>query len=238
MSDDTLATLEIDGRLDELEKRIASDLGDGRGNGNIWRTIKDLTTENTKLKETLVELLRKQKDANDAVNLRLVQFDEMSEKCKIAIKQSEETNQLQAKQIQELIDLDEKQQRHIDALADRLNGKGLVQVDPYEKVVSQVRQILESMQGGEGQLSFAQVRNSIQQTQFLGKVLYGAIGLFGVGAVSAAGLTLFGGEKIAPEVKSLQEASTEVKADVKELRGRMDRDLINRANRIEGSPKP
>jgi hypothetical protein len=228
MNDETLTSLEIDGRLDELEKRVASDLGDGRSNGNVWRTIKELTDENTKLKETLTELLRKQKEANDKYNLRVAQIEDALEKGKLTITKLEEINQLQSKQIAELVDLDEKQQRHIDALADRLNGRGLVQVDPYEKVVSQVRQILESLQGGEGQLSFPQVRNSIQQTQFLGRVLYGAIGLFGVGAVSAAGLTLFGGEKIAPEVKALQDKVQDATGEIKTLRDRFDADLARR----------
>jgi hypothetical protein len=228
MTDQTLTSLEIDGRLEELEKRVSSDLGDGRGSGNVWRITKDLTAENIKLKDTLAEVLRKQKESNDKYDLRIKQIEDAIERGKAAFIQSEETNQLQAKQIAELIELDEKQQRHIDALADRLNGRGLVQIEPYEKVVSQVRQILESLQGGEGQLSFPQVRNSIQQTQFLGRVLYGAIGLFGVGAVSAAGLTLFGGEKIAPEVKALQDKVQDATGEIKTLRDRFDADLARR----------
>ena len=233
MTDQTLTSLEIDGRLEELEKRVSSDLGDGRGSGNVWRITKDLTAENIKLKDTLAEVLRKQKESNDKYDLRIKQIEDAIERGKAAFIQSEETNQLQAKQIAELIELDEKQQRHIDALADRLNGRGLVQIEPYEKVVSQVRQILESLQGGEGQLSFPQVRNSIQQTQFLGRVLYGAIGLFGVGAVSAAGLTLFGGEKIAPEVKALQDKVQDATGEIKTLRDRFDADMARRLEQAD-----
>lgn len=226
--DTTLTNLELDGRVESLELRVSSDLGDGRGNGNVWRSIKDLNDEIAKGKVSFADFLRKQVESNTAFDARLNDLTETIERGKTTVTKLEEINQIQAKQITELHDLLEKKQWHIDSLTDRLNGKGLLQVDPYEKVVSQVRQIIETLQGGEGQLSFPQVRNSIQQTQFLGRVLYGAIGLFGVGAVSAAGLTLFGGEKVAPEVKTLQEASKRVAGDVKELRERFDRDIERR----------
>jgi uncharacterized coiled-coil protein SlyX len=228
MADDLLVNLEIEGRLDDVERRISSDLGDGRGSGNVWRQIKDLADEDTKLRTALAESISRCKD-NTSHNKTLIDsitVDLADVKLKVA--ESGVTLQTNAKQITELFDHIEKQQRLIDGLTDRLNGKGLVQVDPYEKLVSQVRSTSEMLQGGEGQLSFPQVRNSIQQTQFLGRVLYGAIGLFGVGAVSAAGLTLFGGEKIAPEVKALQEANVRLTADVTKLRDEFSADLRKR----------
>jgi hypothetical protein len=228
MADDLLVNLEIEGRLDDVERRISSDLGDGRGSGNVWRQIKDLADEDTKLRAALAESISRCKDSTSHNKTLIDSITVDLADVKLKTVESGVTIQTNVKQITELFDHIEKQQRLIDGLTDRLNGKGLVQVDPYEKVVSQVRQILESLQGGEGQLSFPQVRNSIQQTQFLGRVLYGAIGLFGVGAVSAAGLTLFGGEKIAPEVKALQEANTRLSADVSKLRDEFSADLRKR----------
>jgi hypothetical protein len=228
MADDVLVNLELQGRLDDVERRISSDLGDGRGSGNVWRQIKDLVDEDTKLRSALAESISRCKDSTSHNKTLIDSITVDLADVKLKVVESGTTLQTNTKQIAELFDHIEKQQRLIDGLTDRLNGKGLVQVDPYEKVVSQVRQILESLQGGEGQLSFPQVRNSIQQTQFLGRVLYGAIGLFGVGAVSAAGLTLFGGEKIAPEVKSLQEANTRLSADVAKLRDEFTADVRKR----------
>jgi Sec-independent protein translocase protein TatA len=155
-------------------------------------------------------------------------IEQKAENDRAKLESIQQTDTKQTRDIAELMDLNEKQQRLIDGLTDRLNGKGLVQVDPYEKVVAQVRQLAEMMQGGEGQLSFAQLRNSIQNTQFLGKVMYGAIGLFGVGGVMAAGLALFGVEKVPPEVQSLQQSMTDVRKDVDTLQTQWNEDVQRR----------
>ncbi len=118
--------------------------------------------------------------------------------------------------------------RRLEAVTDRLNGKGLLQVDPYERIVATVRELTDVLRGGEGQLSFSQVRNSIQNTQFLGKVMYGAIGLFGVGAVSAAGLALFGADKVSPEVQAVQDKVAAVQKDVDGLKTSWNDDIQRR----------
>jgi hypothetical protein len=118
--------------------------------------------------------------------------------------------------------------RRLEAAVDRLNGKGLLQVDPYERIVATVRELSDQLRGGEGQLSFSQLRNSIQQTQFLGQTIKAMIGLFGVGGVTAAGFALFGGSKVAPEVQALQAKFADVRSDVDKLQENWNQDLQRR----------
>ena len=239
MAEDVLVNLEIDQRLEQLERRLLSDLGDGRGSGNVWRNIKENSAElaklgasftqfGTKIKETQ----RSDREAFEArlnvIEQRLTAFELKAESDRARIEAIAATDAKQTRDIAELADMHEKQQRLIESLTDRLNGKGLLQVDPYEKVVAQVRQLAEVMQGGDGQLSFAQLRNSIQNTQFLGKVMYGAIGLFGVGGVMAAGLALFGVEKVPPEVQALQDKVTDIRGDVDQLNRQWNEDIQRR----------
>jgi hypothetical protein len=225
--------LELDQRLEQLERRVLSDLGDGRGTGNVWRNVKENAGELARLAKSFAEFGSKIKESQAAdresferrlnvLEQRLTAYEAKAEADRARIDAVATTDAKQTRDISELYELNEKQQRMIESLSDRLNGKGLVQVDPYEKIVAQVRQLADSMQGGEGQLSFAQVRNSIQQTQFLGQVLYGAIGLFGVGGVLAAGVALFGGESVPPEVQAIQTELNNVVDDVQRLEGRWD----------------
>ena len=172
-----------------------------------------------------IALLKKVDDGQQA---QMEKVQEALGRDKAAIEAIELINQGQAKTIASMQDAIDLQQRLIEGLSDRLNGKGLVQVDPYEKVVAMVRQISEVMQGGEGQLSFAQVRNSIQNTQFLGKVMYGAIGLFGIGGVMAAGLALFGVDKVPPEVQALQQKVVDIQGDIGDLKRQFDADIQRR----------
>jgi hypothetical protein len=120
--------------------------------------------------------------------------------------------------------------RRLAAAVDRLNGKGLLQVDPYERIVATVRELSDQLRGGEGQLSFSQLRNSIQQTQFLGQVIKAMIGLFGVGGVTAAGFALFGGSAVPPEVQAIQQKVADIRADVDKLQDGWEADLQRRAN--------
>jgi hypothetical protein len=231
MADEVLLGIELEGRLGEVERRIASDLGDGRANGNVWRQIKDLSDDSAKLREVLAESIRKCKDNTDHNKQLIDAITGDIDRGKGRFAEVENSVQTNTKQIVELYDFIEKQQRVIDSLTDRLNGKGLVQVDPYEKVVSQVRSTSEMLQGGEGQLSFPQVRNSIQNTQFIGKVFYSAIGLFGVGGVLAAGLTLFGVDKVPPEVQALQTKVTDMQKQLDGIQDDIKADLRQRLER-------
>ena len=103
-----------------------------------------------------------------------------------------------------------------------------MQVDPYERIIATVRQQAEQLAGGEGQLSFSQLRNSIQQTQFLGQVIKAMIGLFGVGGVTAAGFALFGKAGVSPEVQALQSKIADVRSDVDKLQSSWEADLQRR----------
>jgi hypothetical protein len=239
MADPVFPNPELTARVDQIEQRVLSDLGDGRGSGNVWRHVKENSSSLERLGKALVEVGNKLKEsqATDRDSLlsqirlledRLTSYDSKCQNILGRIDVIQETDARQTRDIEALMDMNEKQQRQIEALTDRLNGKGLLQVDPYEKVVAQVRQTSEIMQGGEGQLSFAQVRNSIQNTQFLGKVLYTAIGLFGIGGVAAAGLTLFGVEKVPPEVQALQQKVSDLRHDVDKLHDGWNADIQRR----------
>lgn len=118
--------------------------------------------------------------------------------------------------------------RRLSVAVDRLDGKNQLQVEPYERVVATVREHSETLRGGEGQLSFSQLRNSIQQTQFLGQVIKAMIGLFGVGSVTAAGFALFGKNGISPEVQALQIRVTEIRSDIDRLQSRWEQDIRDR----------
>jgi outer membrane murein-binding lipoprotein Lpp len=236
---------EIVDRFLAVEQRVLSDLGDGKGNGNLWRNIKGLMEEDTKNRDKVAEMVRRFRDnaqeereklggRSDALEKRceFVEVKLSVDKDKIAALE-EQIRQL-AQKVATLQDVNEAQHRTLEGLSDRLNGRGLVQVEPYEKIVTQVRSISDQMAGGEGQLSYAQVRGSIQNTQYLGRILYGAIGLFGFGGVMAAGLTLFGVDKVPPEVQALQSSVQRLDADFQSLRTRYEQDL---RDRLRGASK-
>jgi hypothetical protein len=168
------------------------------------------------------------KKVNDGQQILIDKALDSLHKGKEHIEALQEVNQAQARDITSLKDILEAHQRLIDTLTDRLNGKGLLQVDPYERIVATVREHADALRGGEGQLSFSQVRNSIQNTQFLGKVMYGAIGLFGIGGVMAAGLALFGVDKIPPEVQALQQKVTDLRGDIDKLQSEWNADIQRR----------
>lgn len=119
-------------------------------------------------------------------------------------------------------------QRRLGVMVDRLDGKGLLQVDPYERIVATVREHSDVLRGGEGQLSFSQLRNSIQQTQFLGQTIKAMIGLFGVGGVAAAGFALFGKDGVSPELQAVQSKIADIRSDVDKLQSNWDQDLQRR----------
>jgi uncharacterized coiled-coil protein SlyX len=138
--------------------------------------------------------------------------------------QISEQQRINAEQENGIVDL----QRRLAAAVDRLDGKGLLQVDPYERIVATVREHSDVLRGGEGQLSFSQLRNSIQQTQFLGQVIKAMIGLFGVGGVTAAGFALFGGSSVPPEVQAIQQKVADIRSDVDKLQTSWEADLQRR----------
>jgi hypothetical protein len=173
------------------------------------------------------------KKVNDGQQAQIDKTFEHLHKDKEQIATLQEINQGQSRDIAALKDAIEMQQRSIDTLTDRLNGKGLLQVDPYERIVATVREHADALRGGEGQLSFSQVRNSIQNTQFLGKVMYGAIGLFGIGGVMAAGLALFGVDKIPPEVQALQQSMKDLRGDLDTLQGEWSADIQRRLSEAD-----
>jgi hypothetical protein len=173
------------------------------------------------------------KKVNDGQQAQIDKTFEHLHKDKEQIATLQEINQGQSRDIAALKDAIEMQQRSIDTLTDRLNGKGLLQVDPYERIVATVREHADALRGGEGQLSFSQVRNSIQNTQFLGKVMYGAIGLFGIGGVMAAGLALFGVDKIPPEVQALQQSMKDLRGDLDTLQGEWSADIQRRLSETD-----
>lgn len=118
--------------------------------------------------------------------------------------------------------------RRLGVAVDRLDGKGLLQVDPYERIVATVREHSDVLRGGEGQLSFSQLRNSIQQTQFLGQVIKAMIGLFGVGGLTAAGFALFGQHGVSPELQAVQAKIADIRSDVDKLQLNWEQDLQRR----------
>jgi uncharacterized coiled-coil protein SlyX len=112
----------------------------------------------------------------------------------------------------------EKVQRAIAEMESRFAGKtltGMSEQPSYESVVSLLIALRTRLSGGEGQLSYEAVRRSIEDSRFLGTVVKGLIGLFGVGAVLAAGQALFGRVDAPPAVIQLQ-------GEVKRIDGRVD----------------
>jgi uncharacterized coiled-coil protein SlyX len=132
----------------------------------------------------------------------------------------------------ELVEVVEQQRRMIDLLAGRLDGKNIIQGEQYEKVVSQVHRIAESLQGGEGQLSYPQVRNSIQDTQFLGKVIKGVITIFGLGVFGTLGSIVFGVDKVDPALTALGEKIQVVEKNVDRLDAAVNADIQRQLDSI------
>lgn len=250
---DAAALQLIADRLDEIERRITSDLGDGRSKGNITRQLDQVAealAASTKALKTLVADTGTRFDERlDSMDLRasdaakeLASARLSIETCQNSSSKAEERMLADRKAMEDLRSAISEQQamgqsrqntidelvRKVGAATDRLDGKGFLQAESYERVVNTVREHTDLLRGGEGQLSYPQVRNSIERTQFLGAVIKAMIGVFGVGTLTTAGFALFGGKEIAPEVQALDAKVQEVRADLIRLESEWRADVRDR----------
>lgn len=180
--------------------------------------------DNGKLINQLKQIDDGQQNALTKIEEKLITGKEAIEALRNLIGEQQAINQEQHNSIADL-------NRRLASVIDRMDGKGFLLQEPYERIVATVREQSEQLRGGEGQLSFSQIRNSIQQTQFLGKTIYGAIGIFGVSGVVAAGLALFGSDKVPPELKALQEKVADVRTDLDKLQSNWEADIRHRLER-------
>lgn len=250
---DPAALQAITERLDELERRITSDLGDGRSKGNVTRQLDQVAEKLVEavksLKGSIADVGTKFDERLDSMDLRasdaakeLASARLSIENCQNASAKVEERMLIDRKALETLrsevsdhhaIGLARQNaiddlERKVGACSDRLDGKGFLQVESYERIVNTVREHTDLLRGGEGQISFAQVRNSIQQTQFLGAVIKALIGVFGVGTLATAGVALFGGKEIAPEVLAIDAKVQELRADLVRLESEWRADVRDR----------
>jgi hypothetical protein len=172
-----------------------------------------------------VTLLKKLIDGHQSA---IERFDGLFSNDNLRIERLEAHQQSLSRSMSELTELLEQQARSIELLADRLNGKNIIQGEQYEKVVSQVQRIAESLHGGEGQLSYPQVRNSIQDTHFLGEVIKGFIGVFGIGVVGTIGSIIFGTDKLDPAFIAIEQKIEVVAKDVARLDNAWTADIQRR----------
>jgi hypothetical protein len=116
----------------------------------------------------------------------------------------------------------------IEGIQKRLNGTENDQIkqESLESIRQVSTRVHELLNGGNGRLSYSAIQASIEQTKFLGQLLNWAIGIFGFGAVLAAGGALTGVGKAPDLAPTLTAAQTEIKlqaAAIKTLEGQLNR---------------
>jgi hypothetical protein len=205
----------------------------------LERTLAELAEQiqrvETTVKENRLEL-GKMAIALDAIAKRTDKTEERLLTGKDAIEKLQERSDSLFRSDAEVVSLTEKLSRAIAEMENRFAGKtltGMAEQPSYEAIVSILLALRTRLSGGEGQLSYEAVRRSIEDSRFLGAVVKGLIGLFGVGALLAAGNSLIGGEDLSPAVVRVQEQIKELTNDFSSFRAKMESEDRERVRRLE-----
>jgi hypothetical protein len=114
--------------------------------------------------------------------------------------------------------------RQVEIATARLNGDagtGLEKQASLERMRASVTDVVDLISGGNGELSFRDIRTTIAQTKFTGQLAKGAIGLFGastvLGGLWAIVSPSLNGDALPPQVQLIQQQVKEQGDKLKDL---------------------